>query len=438
MLSVDGASNKKGSGVGVILEGLNDIIIEQFLHFEFRASKNQVEYKALLVRMILAEELGAQILVTKSDSQLVTGQDKAQSQAASFERFTLIHIPREKNERTNLLSKLASTQKSEFNRSVIQEALNQPTIETRELSCATNTTSWVDLIISYLQNDEVPTEHKEARKLRREASKYTLIAKQLYKHGFSYPLLKCLNDKEARYVIKEVHEGYGIKQSFTSVEHPQMNDKAELANKVILRGLRRLTIKTDAVIPVERKELSPKTLFFQSALNEEAIRENMDLLQEDREVAKVRASQRNDAKIYPKELKKHDLVLAFLLKSKVKLKKQLKRLLRDSRSVTAYGTIKKTRESDSSPTYFLRQLPNIRPLPTEGLHNQGLEVAGITPVVDVEVDTRDRWSQLTTTTASGSCSVLSKMASVPASPDNLLLKTGRDSQTLVLRSLELE
>ncbi|RDY03311.1 hypothetical protein CR513_13116, partial [Mucuna pruriens] len=78
----------------------------------------------------------------------------------------LIHIPREQNEKVDLLSKLASTQKGSFNRIVIQETLSRPTIKVVEVFCVVRQLSWMDPIINFLQNDQ-----------------------------------------EAKYAIKEVHEG---------------------------------------------------------------------------------------------------------------------------------------------------------------------------------------------------------------------------------------
>jgi len=57
MLSVDGSSNQQGSGAGIILEGPNRVLIEQALRFAFKASNNQAEYEALIVRMLLAKEM---------------------------------------------------------------------------------------------------------------------------------------------------------------------------------------------------------------------------------------------------------------------------------------------------------------------------------------------------------------------------------------------
>jgi len=74
VLSVDGSSNQLGSGAGVILEGPNGVLIEQSLRFAFKANNNQAEYEALIVGILLAKDMGAKVLMAKSDSLLITGQ----------------------------------------------------------------------------------------------------------------------------------------------------------------------------------------------------------------------------------------------------------------------------------------------------------------------------------------------------------------------------
>ncbi|RDY00614.1 hypothetical protein CR513_16179, partial [Mucuna pruriens] len=54
-LSVDGSSNQVGSGVGIVLEGPAGVLIEQSLHFEFKANNNQAEYEELIAMMKLAQ-----------------------------------------------------------------------------------------------------------------------------------------------------------------------------------------------------------------------------------------------------------------------------------------------------------------------------------------------------------------------------------------------
>ncbi|RDX68077.1 hypothetical protein CR513_52972, partial [Mucuna pruriens] len=221
-LSVEGSSNQTGSGAGVILEGPNEILVEQSLHFDFKASNNQAEYKAFLAGMRLALEIEAKRLIAKSDSKLIIGQvngeyqakdprlakykERAKTMAASSESFKLLHVPRDQNERADLLAKLASTRRG-LQRSVIHENINTLTIEKPEVQCNEQRTTWMDPMVEYLKEGRLPVDPAEASKIRKEAPKYTLVEQRLYRRGFSSPLLKCVDPEEAKYVIKEVHEG---------------------------------------------------------------------------------------------------------------------------------------------------------------------------------------------------------------------------------------
>ena len=67
-LMVDGASNVKGSGIGVYLKSPNNKVIQQLIRLGFRASNNEVEYKTLIAGLRLARALGAHRLNVQSDS----------------------------------------------------------------------------------------------------------------------------------------------------------------------------------------------------------------------------------------------------------------------------------------------------------------------------------------------------------------------------------
>ncbi|RDY11649.1 rnhA, partial [Mucuna pruriens] len=188
---VDGASNQARSGAG---------------------NNNQEEYEALLVGMRLARELEAKVLTTKSDSKLVTGQvngeyqvrdpqlikywERALKMAATFKKFTLLHVPRDQNKRADLLSKLASTQKRGQQRLFIHENLSESTTDKREVCCIEEKRTWMSPFLEYLKEDRLSSDVVKAKEVVKEASKYTLVGQQLYRKGFSFPLLRC-----------EVHEG---------------------------------------------------------------------------------------------------------------------------------------------------------------------------------------------------------------------------------------
>ena len=56
---MDGLSNSNGSGVGVVLESLNNIILKCSLKFDFKAMDNQPKYEALTISLLLIKEIGA-------------------------------------------------------------------------------------------------------------------------------------------------------------------------------------------------------------------------------------------------------------------------------------------------------------------------------------------------------------------------------------------
>ena len=53
----------------------------------------------------------------------------------------------------------------------------------------------------------LPDDKEATRKLKVQATRFTLIKDVLYKRGFSRPYLRCLVPEEVDYVMREVHEG---------------------------------------------------------------------------------------------------------------------------------------------------------------------------------------------------------------------------------------
>nr|KYP45990.1 Uncharacterized protein Mb2253c family [Cajanus cajan] len=80
-LHVDGSSNSKGGGVGIILEEPNHVTLEQSLKFSFKVTNNQAEYEALLAGLTLARDLGARRVSCNSDSKLMVEQLSGMYQA---------------------------------------------------------------------------------------------------------------------------------------------------------------------------------------------------------------------------------------------------------------------------------------------------------------------------------------------------------------------
>ena len=78
---VDGVTNQRGSGVGLVLESPEKTIIEKSLKLEFSATNNEAEYEALLQGMAMVRTMGGKTVEMFSNSRLVVGQVKGESEA---------------------------------------------------------------------------------------------------------------------------------------------------------------------------------------------------------------------------------------------------------------------------------------------------------------------------------------------------------------------
>ena len=65
----------------------------------------------------------------------------------------------------------------------------------------------MDPIITYIKDGNLPADPSKARKIKVRSSKFTILNDELYKRGFLQTYLKCLNLEDAKYVLREIHEG---------------------------------------------------------------------------------------------------------------------------------------------------------------------------------------------------------------------------------------
>ncbi|XP_077246068.1 uncharacterized protein LOC143885918 [Tasmannia lanceolata] len=141
---VAGSSNKVGYGAGLILTGLDNFVLDYALRFGFRASNNEAEYEALIAGINLVVQTSAQRLKAYCDSQLVANQiqevyeardecmikylSKVRQLASKFKNFEVIRIPRTKNAKADVLSKLAASGYTTL-MSICMEFLKKSSIE---------------------------------------------------------------------------------------------------------------------------------------------------------------------------------------------------------------------------------------------------------------------------------------------------------------------
>ncbi|GKV48883.1 hypothetical protein SLEP1_g55671 [Rubroshorea leprosula] len=197
-LYVDGASSSKGSGASALLIGPDGYRSEHALKFNFDATNNMAEYEALLLGLQLALELKISAIQVYNDSQLVVNQINSICEVVDPVMMKYVALVAE------LKCRFQSS------RSVFVEVLDAPSFmkpRVMEISTNPDTPSWIDSIVSFLRDGEILEDKQEAMKLRKKASRYTLVDGVLYKRSFSLSLLRCLNPYEVEYALREVHEG---------------------------------------------------------------------------------------------------------------------------------------------------------------------------------------------------------------------------------------
>ena len=58
VMNTDGASNKHGAGIGIVLENFSGVLIEEAVRLDEKITNNEVEYEALPYGLKLALRLG--------------------------------------------------------------------------------------------------------------------------------------------------------------------------------------------------------------------------------------------------------------------------------------------------------------------------------------------------------------------------------------------
>ncbi|XP_024182357.1 uncharacterized protein LOC112187701 [Rosa chinensis] len=182
-LHVDGASNKKTSGAGILLISPDDQVYEYALKFAFKASNNVAEYEALVAGLQIALELGVQHLRIFSDSQLVMNQvsgnfEAKESHMSSYQAlaralvqrlasYVITQIPRAKNDKADALAKIAATSPSPAYKATKVEILEKPSSSkmVSEIFTVDHTASWMDPILKYMVDGLDPDDKVEARRL---------------------------------------------------------------------------------------------------------------------------------------------------------------------------------------------------------------------------------------------------------------------------------
>ncbi|XP_021984866.1 uncharacterized protein LOC110880703 [Helianthus annuus] len=224
LLYTDGASNEDGVGAGLRLVSPEKHEFTYAIKLDFKNTNNEAEYEAFLVGLRLAIKMGAQNLRAHVDSLLIASQinglydakgevmalylDQAKELLQQFKSYKVVHINRSENKLADALSKLASTSFQHLAKDVRIEVLKNLSVLLRQVNVIEiGQPSWMTPIIQYLQKGILPDNKAEARKVQHKALHYEMNGDILYRRSFLGPLLRCVDPRDANYLVREIHEG---------------------------------------------------------------------------------------------------------------------------------------------------------------------------------------------------------------------------------------
>ncbi|GJY49446.1 reverse transcriptase domain-containing protein [Tanacetum coccineum] len=184
-LYTNGASNKHGSGAGLILIDLEGAKYSYAIRLNFTNSNNDAKYEALLAGLRIATKMKVKknsciygFEIGSKQATILGGGDhnncrggsyeeksektkkykeKALEMICSFNNFQISHIPREDNKKDGALRNLAAVQCEGLTNGVLIEELNERSVDTVEvnISLKKQQESWLDTILRILLNLEI-------------------------------------------------------------------------------------------------------------------------------------------------------------------------------------------------------------------------------------------------------------------------------------------
>uniref|UniRef100_A0A2N9FLW9 Uncharacterized protein n=1 Tax=Fagus sylvatica TaxID=28930 RepID=A0A2N9FLW9_FAGSY len=200
-LYIDGASNSRGSGLGVVLTAPQGQMMELSIRLGFPASNNVAKYEALLHGLRCAITLQADPLLVYCDSQLVVNQISG-NYAAKDEKMKMYLVE---------AKSLASAVAPELRRIISVGVQSLPSVGgdiINEVCSVDQSPSWMSPILAYLKNDILPADRKEADRIRRVAPRYWVSKEgNLYRRSYTGPYLRCVHPDTVQNLLWEIHEG---------------------------------------------------------------------------------------------------------------------------------------------------------------------------------------------------------------------------------------
>ncbi|GKD85086.1 reverse transcriptase domain-containing protein [Tanacetum coccineum] len=191
-------ANSKGDRSGLELIGPSGIEHTYAVRLTFDSINNEAEYEALLAGLRIAKQMNVQRL-----------EARAKEYIAYFKSFSIKNIPRNQNQKADVLSKLALVALNHLTKEVLVEVLNERSTERKEISTIVmeEGDNWMTLIVQCLEKGIWAKDKNEARNLQVKINQYVMENGVLFKKSYLVPMLRYVGPLQVNYVIREIYIG---------------------------------------------------------------------------------------------------------------------------------------------------------------------------------------------------------------------------------------
>ncbi|GJQ97211.1 hypothetical protein Tco_0008350 [Tanacetum coccineum] len=180
---------------------------------------------------------------------------KAKEQVALFKKFSINNIPRNLNQKADVLSKLTSVAFNHLTKEIVVEVLNKKSVDTEEVATIVEEEedNWMTPIIKCLQEGVWPTDENEARSLRMKITQYVVLLVVLVcRHtntGYTSPPLELRRNKSK---VLEGSVAYKL-------ELP--HELSRVHNTFHVSNLKKCYSDEPLAVPLERLQVDDKLYF---------------------------------------------------------------------------------------------------------------------------------------------------------------------------------
>nr|GEV72795.1 reverse transcriptase domain-containing protein [Tanacetum cinerariifolium] len=307
-LFIDSSSCVDGSGAGLILTNPDGVEFTYALRFQFAASNNEAEYKALIAGLRIATQIGVKNIQENVDSKLVLVEELETKSITGKEVTAVIEEegPTWMTELVNYLKEGILPGDEKEPRKILLKARQHPQQPLTPITAPWPFYKWgIDIAGPFPEG---------LRKV-----KFLIVAMDYFMKWIEAKAVATITGGQfADNPFKDWCDKLNITQRFALVKHPQSNRLVDRANRSLGEGIKgrlgegnknwveelphvlwahrtmiksshgdtpfSLTYGTEAVIPAEIEMPTYRTTVVDVVNNDEELRLNLDLLEERREL----------------------------------------------------------------------------------------------------------------------------------------------------------